>query len=241
MLFHPRQKIMNTDDNMIKINNYAVPLYVSTKYLGMYIDNNFTWIARTKHINKFFYKGVGVLSCLRNELPHKILLLIYNILILPCHTWGCITLGIAYNSNINKMITTRKKAFHIILNLPTYCHSSPFSKNLGLLNIHQHIQYHALIFMFQQQNTLLPNLYEEKFIIANKYHTNNTRNSKSLRSTFFILVISKNSIFFQGVKIWNNIPSEHKIITSNRKYMIYFKSHRLNKSYTYAYYFNMIN
>ena len=37
-----------------------------------------------------------------------------------------------------------------------------------------------------------PNLYEEKFIIANKYHTYDTHNSQCLRSTFFKLDIYKN-------------------------------------------------
>ena len=47
MLLHPRQKITNTDDNMIKINNTTVPFSVSTKFLGMYIDNNLAWNAHT--------------------------------------------------------------------------------------------------------------------------------------------------------------------------------------------------
>ena len=56
MLFHRRQKITNTDDNMIKINNTTVPFYISTKFLDMYIDNNLTLNAHTKHINFFFQK-----------------------------------------------------------------------------------------------------------------------------------------------------------------------------------------
>ena len=50
MPLHPRQIIINTDDNMIKINNNStndnsnnttLPFSISTKYLGMYIDNDF--------------------------------------------------------------------------------------------------------------------------------------------------------------------------------------------------------
>ena len=39
MLFHSRQKIINTDD-IIKINNTTDAFSISTKFLGMYIDNN---------------------------------------------------------------------------------------------------------------------------------------------------------------------------------------------------------
>ena len=75
--------IINTDDNLIRINNTTVPFSISTKFLGMNIDNNLAWNAHIKHINTETSKGVGVLSRLRNELPHKILLLICNTLILP--------------------------------------------------------------------------------------------------------------------------------------------------------------
>ena len=52
MLFHPSKKIIDTDGNMIKINNTTVPVSISTKFLGMYIDNNLACNAHTKHINK---------------------------------------------------------------------------------------------------------------------------------------------------------------------------------------------
>ena len=138
-------------------------------------------------MNKKKFKGLGVISHLRNGLPHKILLLIYNTFILPYLTYCCIIWGLTYNTYINKIFTNQKKALRIISNLPTYCHTSPIFKNLGLLNIHQHIQYHALTFMCQQRNNFHPNLYEEKLIIANKYHTYNTRNSQSIGSAFIKL------------------------------------------------------
>ena len=49
MLFHPRQKIRNSDDNMIKINNTTVSFSISTKFFGMNIDDNITWNAHTEH------------------------------------------------------------------------------------------------------------------------------------------------------------------------------------------------
>ena len=84
--------------------------------------------------------------------------------------------------------------------------------------------------MFQQQNNLLPNSYEEKFIEANKICTYNTRNSKCLGTTFNKLYIFNNSIFDQGDEIWHNLPSEPWIIISQNKLKTYFKFHLLSKS-----------
>ena len=157
MLLHPCQKIVNSNDNIVKIYNTTVPFSISTMFFGIHIGNNWTWNAHIKHINKNISKVVGVVFCLRIELPHRILLLIYNTLILPYLTYCCImfflllhNLGVTYTSYIKKNFTTQKEALRIISNSLTHCHISQIFKNLRLLNIHQHIQYHALILMFQQ-------------------------------------------------------------------------------------------
>ena len=197
---------------IIKINNTTVPFSIFTKFFGIHVDNNLNWNAHTKHINKKNSKGVGVLFCLRIELPHKILLLIYNTLVLPyllLHYLG-VYVQIGY-----KFFNYPGKDLYIIFNSPTYSHTSPILKNLGLLNIIQHIQYHALIFMFQQRINLLPIFYEEKFIIASKYHTYNTCYSKCLRSTFVKLDISKNSqctFIYNVFKAWHIITVIHRYV-----------------------------
>ena len=56
MIFHPCQKIIHTDDNMIKINNATVSFSISTKFLGIHIGNNLTWNSHIKHIDKNYPK-----------------------------------------------------------------------------------------------------------------------------------------------------------------------------------------
>ena len=59
MPFHPRQKIINTDD-IIKIINTTVPFSISTIFLGIHIDYNLTLNVHIKHINTTISKYVGV-------------------------------------------------------------------------------------------------------------------------------------------------------------------------------------
>ena len=93
---------------MIKINNTTVPFSISTKFFGMYIDNNLTWNAHTKHINKKLSNGEGVFSHFINELPHEILLLIYNTLIQSYLIYCCITWGFTYSSYNNEIFADMK-------------------------------------------------------------------------------------------------------------------------------------
>ena len=66
MLFHHRQKIINSDDNMVRIHN-TVHFSISTNFICIHIDNDLTLNAHIKHINKNISKGVGVLLRLRIE------------------------------------------------------------------------------------------------------------------------------------------------------------------------------
>ena len=66
-------------------------------------------------------------------------------------------------------------------------------------------------------NNIFPNTFEHKFIPTNNYHSYKTRNNLSLRSIFFLIDISKNTIFHNGIKIWNNLSPELKLIKNKNK------------------------
>ena len=111
MLFHTRQKLVNIDENSIVIDGKIIPFTTNTKFLGINIDNNFTWKAHINHITTKISKGVGVLSHLSKELSYNILILIYNTILLPYLTYCCITWGFTYQTYINKIFTIKKRQY----------------------------------------------------------------------------------------------------------------------------------
>ena len=54
MLFYPRQRIIDTNDNETKINNATVPFSISAMFFGIYIDNNLTWNNNNNNNNGYF-------------------------------------------------------------------------------------------------------------------------------------------------------------------------------------------
>ena len=50
ILFHTRQKRVNTDENSILIDGNIIPFTTNTKFLGINIDNNHTWKAHINYI-----------------------------------------------------------------------------------------------------------------------------------------------------------------------------------------------
>ena len=67
-------------------------------------------------------------------------------------------------------------------------------------------------------NNIFPNAFELKFLPTNNYHSYKTRNNLSIRAHFFKLDISKNIIFHHGMKIWNNLSPELKLIKNKNKF-----------------------
>ena len=67
-----------------------------TKFLGAYIDEKLTWKNHINHVKIKISKGLGIMSRVRNFLPHNVMLMLYYTLIHPylsyCNIiWGSAT------------------------------------------------------------------------------------------------------------------------------------------------------
>ena len=62
--------------------------------------------------------------------------------------------------------------------------------------------------MFSFKNAILPRKFDNKFTINNQTHSHNTRHAKSFRLPLCRTNIWQFSVFFQGPKFFNSLPSE---------------------------------
>ena len=102
-----------------------------------------------------------------------------NTILLPYLTYCCITWGFTYQTYINKILIIQKKAMRIITHSPFQCHLSPLFKKTNNLNIFQIIEYYASIFMYQELNSTVPNVFQQNRFLSYSYHTYETRNNIS--------------------------------------------------------------
>ena len=61
MFFYARQRIHKLDNNLVKINGDITNFSTHTKFLGISIDNHFTWKVHINNITTKLSKGVGIL------------------------------------------------------------------------------------------------------------------------------------------------------------------------------------
>ena len=93
MLFYPRQRKINTSDQGIFISNDFIAFSDNTKFLGVIIDKNLTWYDHVSTVSSKVSKAVGIMFKLSRFLPPRVLLTLYNSLVLPylyhCNVvWG---------------------------------------------------------------------------------------------------------------------------------------------------------
>ena len=81
MLFHKHYKIVPTLE--LKINDSSIDQVSTFNFLGLHINSQLTWQTHTDENSKKISRVIGLIYKLQYILPQKILLSLYNTLILP--------------------------------------------------------------------------------------------------------------------------------------------------------------
>ena len=126
---------------------------------------------------------------------------------------------------ISKLHILQKKAVRLISNVPNNSHTLPIFHQLKLLNVYDINYFNIASFMFMCLNGLLPPYITAKFSLNNSIHNYMTRTASNFHLPQIRTNVSKNSIFFRGPILWNNIPINIKNSPSLNSFKKHFKSH----------------
>ena len=120
--------------------------------------------------------------------------------------------GVTYKTNLQKIITSQKRAIRIITFFGINDHSSPLFKKLNILKFVDLVQFYNAVFTFDYHTNNLPPVFNHYFTpISNIHHYNTRLASKSSYSLPKIRTkYGKFSLKFQVALIWNKIPNNFK-------------------------------
>ena len=91
MVFHNRNKNITHLLPELKIKDYAVTRVKKFNFLGILIDENLNWNAYIDQTCAKLSRAIGILYRLKFILPHHILKILYNSLVLPHCTYGILS------------------------------------------------------------------------------------------------------------------------------------------------------
>ena len=133
VIFRPRQKNMPFIPR-IRILDHVTNSYANlemkdyVKYLGLMIDSNLSWKYHIESICHKISKSIGIIAKIRHYVPRRLLLSVYNSLILSLTvlTYGICGWGNSALTFQRKIVTLQKWALRLIYFSKSKEHTVPF-------------------------------------------------------------------------------------------------------------------
>ena len=210
MVFRPHNLRLDTGSLNITINNNKIKEVKSIKFLGVIIDEHLNWKDHVNNISCKISKAIGVLNRLKSFLPLRILVNLYNTMILPHLSYCTVVWGKCAIYLLNRIHILQKRAIRVVTNSHFLTSTDILFKKLNILKISDLYTLQAACFMYNYSKGLLPQLFNYYFVLNNCINTYETRNSCNMYVPFFHYKLSRSSIRFIGPKIWNTIDTELK-------------------------------
>ena len=201
----PELKV-STDNNPIKQSHHI-------KYLGVLIDDNLNWKQQIKE------------QC-SNQLKHFVdeqtLRFVYHCLIYS-HLQYCISSwGTASKSTLAPLFILQKRSIRLLTGSGYREHTNPLFYRAKCLKLKDIYSLETAKLMYKIHNNVLSFANSDKFNLIKNCYTYKTRLSH--KNNFFLprtrTRLGQKSLSFAGIKIWNEIPSSMKEVSSDSKKLL---------------------
>ena len=147
----------------IKLDGVSLNRVVSTKFLGVIIDENLTCKHHIDAISKTISRNTGMLTKLKHFVPENILYSLYCTLILPYINYGVLIWGNTSKIYLDKIFKLQKWAIRTISNSHYRSHTGPLFSKFNVLNVHDTFKLNLGIFMYKHHSNQLPPIFSTYF------------------------------------------------------------------------------
>ena len=127
-------------------------------------------------------------------------------------TYGIICYGSAYQNQIQRIKNLVNRSIKLVLNIDTL--TSEICKREHLFDFDMAYQYFCSINMYRILHLNDHRFLATKIYSYQNFHTHETRlvHNQSLNLPLFTLTKCQNSFLYNGIKIWNSLPLQIRII-----------------------------
>ena len=203
-----------TNEQNLIIHDNNINQVSHLKLLGVIFDKSLNFVQHIKYIVPKISKKIGILSRLKYFLPCKSLKLLFNAYILPHFMFGIEVWGFTYEKHLYELNILHKKSIRIISKNPPFHHTHNLYKKYSILPFNDLIKFSAFKYIFKVLSKITPLLTHNLFTFSNHAIKTRSMTKKQLSLPKFRLTLMKNSIFYKGVTLYNDIPYEIRNLSS---------------------------
>ena len=195
------------------------------KYLGVTIDANLKWNDHVKNICRKMCNSLGVMRRIKQYVPKKSLITIYNTMILPHIDYAIIIWSNCSDAALSKVQKLQNAAMRIILGVPFRTHTNDMLKELSFMDVRSRISYATGCMMFKVLHDMTP-YYLSNFRAITDVHSINTRQSKAgnLYLPKCNINYGKKAFNYKGGVLWNVMSRDIRNAESVMSFKIMFKN-----------------
>jgi len=135
-------------EGRVSIDEQPIPRVSETMFLGVFVDDNLSWISHISLLASKLSKSIGIIHKSKFFLSTHSLRILYNSMILPYLYYCNLAWGSTYKTNLQRIVILQKRAVRIVNNSAYDANTGPIFKKLELLKFHDIHLFQLAFFMF---------------------------------------------------------------------------------------------
>lgn len=213
MLITPSRK------KQIHVNIHNIERKNCIKYLGIYLDEHLNWKSQIANVNNKITKNIGIFYKLRYCLDLHMLKQLYYTLIYPYLSYGAMSWGNTYKTNLTKIYAKQNKCVRSIFFANHMESSNKYFKILDILQFDNIVSLKIATFTNKLLNepSNMPLVFQDLLIPISNVHSYNTR--YSTRDNFYRPNVRTNygkfTFNYTASKLWNSVPTNLKHLSAS--------------------------
>jgi len=211
-------------DFSLTLNGKSICRVLVTKYLGMYLDEKLNWKQHVEYVVNKLVKLRGAFNYLAKVIDKECVQQIYYAYVFPYIRYGIEIYGVCDISVMKQLQIEQNKLLKIISQKDRRYGTNKLYSELKLLKCADIHKYFIGVFVYKQQNNMLPGIFSDYFRVNHNVKSRCTRQSKDLYTPLFKTKSGQKSLVYAGAKLWNNISNSVRDTTSLQSFKNEFKS-----------------
>lgn len=194
------------DMSELRIGNTALERLYEFCYLGITIDDVLSFNASIDQMHRKAAFRFRTLVFLRRSMTTYCAMTFMKSMILPYLDYGCLILSSCSSKSISKLQLLQNRILRCVLKAPRSLSVKLMHKQCGILTAIDRIKYNQIKFIYMSLATNSPLF---------TYHTHSGLSTRSIDDKCLSVsrpdyVLFRKSIFYDGVKTWNNLDPSLK-------------------------------
>ena len=210
MIFAKKNKRVNSNQNIVKINDVILEQVKSIKFLGLIINENLNWNEHKLHVKQKIQRSLGILYRCRQIMNLEECINMYKSFIVPYLLYWLPVGGSTISSDNDPIIKTQNKVLSVLTNTRRTGDAWSYVCNT-VLPVKELYKLEIAKFCFKHSRKILPTTFSDTIMptFAFNIHNITTRHSKYHNYQFESHQLSTkayNSFTTNCIRIWNSVP-----------------------------------